>query len=136
VSDFEVLEHTADVGLIARGSTREDLFRSATEGMAKIAGVLRPGRGEAVPVRVEAPDVEALLVDWLNEVLYVHDSRGVALRRVTVERVTEEEVTGRLEVEPLGAEDDEGVQIKAVTMHQLYVREVREGWEARVFFDV
>jgi SHS2 domain-containing protein len=135
---FELLEHTADVGLAAGAETLEALFETATEGMATIAGVWSPGNGEGDRLRIhlEGGDVEGLLVDWLNEVLYEHDSRRSALRNVEVEHVEESAVTGFIELAPLSGRDDEGVQIKAVTYHQLRVRRADGGWEATVFFDV
>jgi SHS2 domain-containing protein len=131
-----VLEHTADVGLMARAVDLNDLFETATRGMATIAGVYRPGSGDSVRIHLEGSDVEGLLVDWLNEVLYEHDSRGAALRAVAVSSAGSSSVTGSIEVSPLSEGDDEGIQIKAVTYHQLEVARMAEGWVARVFFDV
>jgi SHS2 domain-containing protein len=136
LGSYDVLEHTADIGLVARAVDLNDLFATATEGMATIAGVYRPGGGESVRIHVEGSDVEGLLVDWLNEVLYEHDSRGAALRAVTMASVESSAVTGSIEVTPLSDRDDEGIQIKAVTYHQLEVKRTDDGWEARVFFDV
>jgi SHS2 domain-containing protein len=136
VGSYEVLEHTADVGLVARALDLNDLFETATQGMATIAGVYRPGSGESIRIHLQGSDVEGLLVDWLNEILYEHDSRGAALRAVTVDSVESSAVTGSIEVSPLSDRDDEGIQIKAVTYHQLGVKRTDEGWEARVFFDV
>jgi SHS2 domain-containing protein len=135
---FELLEHTADVGLAARAETLEALFETATQGMATIAGVWSPGHGDDDPVRIhlDGSDIEGLLVDWLNEVLYEHDSRRAALRRVSVEHVDDSAVSGFIDLVPLSGRDDEGVQIKAVTYHQLQVRRADGGWQATVFFDV
>jgi SHS2 domain-containing protein len=136
VGTFEVLEHTADVGIAARAETLTGLFETAAEGMTTIAGVFRPGEGDPARIELSGGDVEGLLVDWLNEVLYQHDSRRAAVRKVRVERVDESVVSGTIELTPLSDGDDEGVQIKAVTYHQLSVRRLGGGWEATVFFDV
>ena len=136
MGSYEVLEHTADVGLRAVASDLAELFETAAEGMAAIAGVHRPGRGEPVAIALESSDLEGLLVDWLNEVLYQHDSRGAALRTARVWEVDDTSVRATIELAPLDERDDEGIQIKAVTYHQLAVRKTEDGWEAMVFFDV
>jgi SHS2 domain-containing protein len=145
---YEILEHTADIGLKASEDSLEKLFVTATRGLAEIAGVWRPGDGEEIAVEVEPGDLGALLVDWLSEVLYLQDSRGAAIAAAEVSEVSEEEgVRGSVRLAPLDgdrgdrreeAETDagEGVQVKAVTYHQLEVRQDERGWVAQVFFDI
>ena len=135
---YEVLEHTADVGLRATAPTLPELFAEATRGMAELAGVWSAGaEGDEVPVEAAAGDLEGLLVEWLGEVLYVHDSRNAALHRVVLDEVSETFAGGRILLSPLSQERaEEGTQIKAITFHQLEVRRADEGWTARVFFDI
>ncbi len=133
---YEILEHTADVGLRARGPSLEDVFATATEGMMEIAGTWHPGQGEELPLKVEAGDLAALLVEWLGEALYVQDSGGVSVAGVRVDRVEGSEAAGALIVRPFAGDPSEGVQIKAVTFHQLAVERVADGWTATVFFDI
>jgi SHS2 domain-containing protein len=135
---YEVLEHTADVGLRATAATLPELFAEATRGMAELAGVWAAGSlGDEVAIEAEAGDLEGLLVEWLGEVLYVHDSRNAALHRVTLDEVSETSATGKVLLSTLSQERaEEGTQIKAVTFHQLEVRRTTEGWTARVFFDI
>lgn len=146
MAGFEILEHTADVGLLATAPTVTGVFEQATRGMAQIAGIWRSTNGgvdSARPqserdehgIRVEARDREGALVDWLSEVLYLHDTRNIALTRVIVDAVGETSVSGRIWSSPLD-DADTAIQIKAVTYHQLDVRETSEGWSATVFFDI
>ena len=136
MSPYQVLEHTADVGLLATAGSLEDVFRDASVGMLEIAGSWHPGEGERVPIAVAAPDTAGVLVDWLSEVLYVQDSAGVSVGGVTVEGVSEGEARGSVAVRPFAGGSSEGVQIKAVTYHQLKVEPSGDGWIAQVFFDV
>ncbi len=76
---FEILEHTADVGVRSTGATPEECFEQATLGLADIMGIWRPDGGEEVALELEAADLGALLVDWLSEVVYLHDSRDADL---------------------------------------------------------
>ena len=136
MGDYEILEHTADVGLRARGAALEEVFATATEGMMAIAGTWHPGDGDEVALSVEAGDLEALLVEWLGEALYVQDARGVSVAGVRVDRVDDGTASGALLVRPFAGDPSEGVQIKAVTFHQLAVERSAEGWAATVFFDI
>ena len=136
VTPFEVLEHTADVGVRATGPTLEACFEDATRGLAAIMGIDAPGAGQDVRIDLEGRDLGGLLVDWLDEVLYLHETRDAALAGVRVERVTPERVQGLVALAPRGAEPAEGTQVKAVTLHQLDVRRTPSGYAAQVFFDV
>ena len=136
MSGYEVLEHTADVGLRAHAPDVTSLFEQATRGLCEIAGIWQDGLGTPVEIDVEARDREGLVVDWLNEVLYVHDARNVAVCSVEVDVASEERARGRITVRPLGEGTQTAIQVKAVTYHQLEVRETTSGWSATVFFDI
>ena len=131
---FEVLEHTADVGVAATGTTVEEVFEQAMLGLADIMGVRSGGPAEHVQVQLSGSDMPALLVDWLSEFLWLHESREAALAWVRVEDVTDNHVVGRVGLTPLT--EATGIQVKAITYHQLMVAEDETGWRATVFFDV
>lgn len=132
---FEILEHTADIGLRAWGATLEDLFAAATEAVADIAGTWLPGPGEEISIEVEAADLEGLLVDWLGETLYHFDSRGGALGGVRIASVGRGSCRGCVTLREL-QDPAEGVQVKAVTYHQLEVARRPGGWVATVYLDI
>ncbi len=132
---FEILEHTADVGVRASAPTVEGAFEQATLGLLDITGALRPGTGTEVPIEVEAGDLGALLVDWLEEVLYLQDARDSIIMSVTVTSVAGGRALGRVEI-ARREEELEGTAVKAITYHQLSVSETPAGWVATVFFDI
>ena len=133
---FEILEHTADIGLRARGRSLEELFENAAHGLGEILDVDRPGQAHlAVPVLLGAADIEALLVDWMNEMIVLTEEGRSCLGGVHVHVVNEEGLQGQVdlvECEPA----PEGTELKAATYHQLSVRQAEDGWEATVYFDV
>jgi SHS2 domain-containing protein len=131
---FEILEHTADIGLAATGATLEEVFEQATLGLGDIIGIRARGAGDVVEVELLAPDVPSLLVDWLSEFLWLHESRSAALASVDVDRVAEGRVAGRVGLRPIAVAT--GIHVKAVTYHQLSVERHGERWRATVFFDV
>ena len=132
---YEIIEHTADVGIAAWGATLEEAFAEATRGLAEICGTWSEQTGADVVVTVTAGDLEAALVDWLNEVLWIQDSQDAVITAVDVSEVREGRATGRLAIAPRTTEL-EGTAVKAATYHQLEVRPEGEGWFARVYVDV
>lgn len=147
---FELLEHTADVGIRAWGASLEEAFEHATKGLAEVLGALGPGGsggppggspgasgpGQATPVEVTAPDPGGLLVDWLNEVLWLLEVGDAALAAVRVERVADGMARGSVEVAP-GGPDPDGTFVKAVTYHRLRVEpDPGGGWLLEVYLDV
>jgi protein archease len=140
---YELLEHTADVGIRARGATLEAAFEQATRGLAEVQGALAPGQspaglgpGEAVAVQVSAEDPGGLLVDWLNEVLWLREVRQAAVAGVRVERVTDSSASGWVAFSGDGPAPD-GTFVKAVTYHRLRVEpDPGGGWLIEVYLDV
>jgi SHS2 domain-containing protein len=132
---FELLEHTADVGIRAWAGSLEEAFEHATEGLAEVLGALAPLPGEATPVEVAAPDPGGLLVDWLNEVLWLLEVSRAGLAGVRVERVSDGVARGSVELAP-GGPDPDGTFVKAVTYHRLRVESEPGGWLLEVYLDV
>ncbi len=133
---YEILEHTADVGIHARGRSLEEAFEAAARGLVDILGVWARGPGDVRRVRPEAGDAGALLVDFLNELLFLHETEGAAFVSVRVLSATETEAEAEVEVVPL-QEATEGTVVKAATYHQLRVQRAPDGeTDVRVFLDV
>jgi SHS2 domain-containing protein len=138
---FEILEHTADIGLRVWGATSEALFENAAWGLAEILGARatagdaeqRPVAGPAVNAR--AGDIEALLVEWLNEVLFALERSGACLADVEALKVIPDEADGNLLLVPCDGPRT-GTELKAATYHQVSVRPENGGWTATVYFDV
>jgi SHS2 domain-containing protein len=133
---YEVIEHTADVGIRARAGTLNELFEQTTLGLLDIAGAYQPDlSGEKTSISVDARDLEGLLVDWLSEVLYLQDARDMVVTDVRVDMVAEGSASGHVDVAPR-TESLEGTAVKAITYHAIEVAESPEGWVAQVFVDV
>lgn len=136
MSGFEILEHTADVGVRAWGGSPEEVFEQATRGLLDITGASGQGAGVRVDVEVTANDLGGVLVDWLEEVLYLQDARDSVITALNVERATETGASGWVETAPRD-EDLEGTAVKAITYHQLDVTRRDDGtWVATVYFDI
>ena len=132
---FEILEHTADVGVRATAPTVEGVFEQVTLGLLEITGAAATGAGERTAIEVQANDLGALLVDWLEEVLYLQDARDAVVGDVSVTQVAERRAEGSVAIAPRDR-DLEGTAVKAITYHQLRVEEVDGAWIAVVYFDI
>lgn len=132
---YEILEHTADVGVRSWGRSLEEAFRQSTLGLLDIVGVWRSGDGTKETIAVEGRDLGALLVDWLGEVLYLQDVRDVVITAVSVEEVADGRASGWVELAKRPVEI-EGTAVKAITYHQLDVSRSGDGWTTTVFVDI
>jgi SHS2 domain-containing protein len=133
---FELLEHTADVGIRARGATLEEAFEQATLGLAEVQGALAADAGERMALQVSAADPGGLLVDWLSEVLWLAETRRAAVAGVRVDRVADGTAAGSVVLASGGPVPD-GTFVKAVTYHRLRVEpDPAGGWLVEVYLDV
>jgi SHS2 domain-containing protein len=132
---YEEIEHTADVGIRAYGSTLDELFANAAEGMfsliAEPAAVKPVGE---VEVRVTADDLPTLLLRWLTELLYTHETQRFLFSSFQV-RVRDTSLEGRARGEAIDKTRHElRLAIKAVTRHRLSVDPAKG--IAEVIFDI
>lgn len=135
---FEIMAHTADVGLRVRGDGRDKLFTNAAAGMMSIITDVSTVTPAIVKnIEIEAEDFSALLVAWLNEIIFLIEAHGMLFSRFGIESLTDTELVGWAEGEPLDpAKHDVGAEIKACTYHELKTGKDKSGWFAQVIFDV
>ena len=89
------------------------------------------------PVSVEASDREALLVAWLNELVYLYEAKELIGADCRIVSLTETSLNAEVWGETLDRSRHVIVgHVKAVTYHQLHVGPTAKGWEARVVVDV
>jgi SHS2 domain-containing protein len=136
VSPYQEVDHTADWALRVWAPSLADLFVEAAHGMYALAGAepasLDPGSTWR-PVEVTGPDDEALLVGWLQELLYLTESEDWVLGACRVLELA----PGRLRAEAAGQAGRRlDKVIKAVTYHNLAIRSTDGGYETTLVFDV
>jgi SHS2 domain-containing protein len=135
---FTVLSHTADTAIDVRANSLTELFEWAAIGMCSLMyDIVSAVPERSVEIDVQAEGYDELLVDALAEILYWSEADDVVPCRVAVGDVSASRVRMTVQV---AAQDPEllvGPPIKAVTYHDLVVRESESaGWEARIVFDV
>ena len=135
---FEILEHTADLGFRATGATLAELFEKAAEALVAIA--LNPENVEAretIALEAKGESREALLVNWLSEVLYWIDGEHRALRGFKVRDLTEGRVAGEAQGERRDpARHEPRLVVKGITYHQLKIEHSEQGWQCEVYLDI
>lgn len=78
---FEIIEHTADIGIRAFGASETEVFENAAVGMFSLISDLEKIREDNdFNIEIEAEDRETLLVEWLNELIYLYDSQELLLK--------------------------------------------------------
>ena len=140
---WELFDHTADVGLLAHGGDEAEALAAAGAGLFDLM-IDRDAVRESESVRVEVTGVDGpdLLVGWLNELLYIFEVKGLAIRRVEV-ALTED---GRRLVAAAHGEPYDSARhgvrlgVKAATRHLAALDPDLAGppgsWRARVILDV
>ncbi len=82
---FELIEHTADMGLVAYGETLTEAFANAAFGMFSIiAEVDAVAEVESRRVAIDEEDIEGLLFEWLNSLLYYFDVEMLIFKRFDI----------------------------------------------------
>lgn len=131
----ELVEHTGEVGLRIRAGSLGDLLAEAGRalGTLELQGAPAPPEGEWRRLEVRAPDREALLVEWLNELLYRAESERWVATEFAVERAAPRAAV--LRARGVWVARTPGF-VKAATYHGVAVRDVPGGVEGEVVLDV
>ena len=134
---FEVLEHTADTGIIAYGADLKQAFANAAIGLFSLIVDLGSVRETLeLQVEVNAPDTESLLVEWLNELIYIFDVDNLLFKRFEIIELEAGRLRARAYGEKVETERHEiKLGVKAATYHMLRI-EKNNGYKLQVIFDI
>ncbi|MBU0586289.1 archease [Candidatus Micrarchaeota archaeon] len=127
---YEILEHTADVGIIAKGKTFEEALEEAARGMFSFMGESEPEK--KMLIEVEREEKDELVVFFLSEIIAQCEAQGFAPADVKITSYDGK----TLKAEILGENKTLKNIIKAVTFHMLEVEDKAEEWRIQVLFDV
>ena len=135
---LHMIDHTADIGIAVQADDMPMLFERAAWGMFHIIAELSNVEpADATEVSVQAPDREALLVRWLSELNFIHQTENTVFSRFEVSACDNTHLAATAWEQPiLPGRCNIRTEIKAVTFHQLRIRRRKALWEARVLFDV
>ncbi len=132
----------ADVAFEAWGATREELFSAAADALMNVMveDLTAIRRVAELTVSLEDSDLEFLLFNFLNELVFYKDSRRLLLR-VSSLAITLQGDLFSLQAYLYGEEADRlrpslNADVKAVTMHRFKVEQTEKGWRTSVVLDI
>lgn len=132
---YEILEHTADIGIKVTARTPEELFTDSAKAMFEIiADTCQISPQEKIEIEREAQGYDELLLEWLGELLYQYSTTELIFTEFRVHSLH----PNFIKASAYGnkAEGRIKAEIKAVTYHDLEFKKTEKGYEAQVIFDV
>jgi SHS2 domain-containing protein len=135
--DFEVINHTADIGIIAYGSDLKQAFANAAKGLFSLITDLDDVK-EVLhrDAELTATDEESLLVEWLNELIYQFDTEGIIFKRFDIAQLDSTCLKARGYGEKVNKSRHRlKMGVKAATYHMLKV-DKNDGCRVQVLFDI
>jgi len=134
---FEIIDHTADIGIAAYGIDLKEAFANAACGMFSL--IIDPeevGQGLCQEINIEAPDQEALLVAWLNELLYLFDAEHLVFTKFEIDILSQYLIRAKAYGEKIDLTRHHlKTEIKAATYHSLKI-ENENGFRIQVILDM
>ncbi len=139
---WEHYEHTADVGIRGYGTTLEEAFEAIASALFDVmVNVKNVQSEECREVGVEGNDLEALLYNFLEELLVLHDIEGLVFGdfKVEIEKTSHGyRLRAKICGEHLNYEKHEPKEeVKAITYHDIAIKQLEDGrWMAQLVLDI
>jgi SHS2 domain-containing protein len=136
--NWELFAHEADIGVRGTGATLAEAFAGAAKALtAVICDPGKVGAGETAQFECSAPDVELLLVDWLNALIYTMATRRLLFSRFAVS-IEDNHLKATAWGEPVDVRRHQpAAEVKGATFCELAVRQTADGsWLAQCVVDV
>jgi SHS2 domain-containing protein len=135
---YELIDHTADIGIKAYGSDLKELFKNAAFAMFDIMADLQGLKTSVtVEVRKDAPNREELLIEWLDELLYNFYTKGLIFSTFEITELDDQHIVGKAHGRHIGENKSRlKTEIKAATYHDLKIEQKENSWQTQLIFDV
>ena len=135
---YTTFDHTADLGIEVYGNDQRELFINAGRALFDLITDLDTVEVKtSLSFTIEAVDREDLMVSWLGELLYFHQSDGYLLSDFVLNDLGEQSLSATVQGETYDPHRHQLTrEIKAVTYHQLTVTQEKGRWLARIVFDL
>ncbi|MGC9347796.1 MAG: archease [Anaerolineae bacterium] len=131
---WQEIDHTADLSIHVWGDDLADLFAGAALGMFSLVAEAAETEVWVVEaIEMTAIDAEALLVDWLNELLYLHEVKQAVFLAFEIKSISPVHLDAMARGRPVRRYL---AHIKAATYHNLEIVETTEGYETELVFDI
>jgi SHS2 domain-containing protein len=133
---FEEISHTADIKIRVRAPTLEDLFSETFNALMQVMyGTERSG-GIIKEIKVESPDNESLLLDFLSDVLFVSEVESLVFFNTSIS-IHGSRLTAELSGEPFDPiRHAGGSEVKGISYSGLSIIHDANGYMLDIIFDV
>ena len=135
--DFEIVNHTADVGIIAYGADMRQAFANAARALFSLITELE-NMAEILyrDIELTASDEESLLVEWMNELIYLFDVENIIFKRFDITEFSSTRLKAKIYGERVDISRHKlKVGVKAATYHMLKI-DRGDGCKVQVLFDI
>jgi len=136
---YEVIEHTADIGIRVKAKDRHELFEKAALAMFDIIAERKKTKSPSISKKIsivqDAQSLDELFINWLNELLSLSAVKELIFTSFKINKLDESSLNALAYGEDRN-NFKSNVEIKAATYHELKVEETKNGWLAEVIFDV
>ncbi len=135
---YTLIDHTADIGIDVLGATLRELFTNAAFALFDIITDLSKVECKAeCNIKISGIDREQLLVNWLTELLYLHDVKNLLFKNFCIADIEDNQLTATINGEAfIEGKHVIKTEVKAVTYHNLSIIKEDHQWKARVIFDL
>ncbi|MBU0687016.1 MAG: archease [Candidatus Margulisbacteria bacterium] len=135
---YKPIPHPSDLALIAEGADLKEAFEAAALGMfAFITNLDKVAEKKFIKVSAGGEDKEALLVNFLNELIFLEDAKGILVKAISILDLTETSIEAEVVGENYNPKKHQLTHsIKAATYNQLKVDQQKDRVEITVVFDV
>ncbi|OYT42268.1 MAG: archease [Candidatus Aenigmarchaeota archaeon ex4484_224] len=139
---FEFIDiTTADVAFLAYGKSLEEVFENSALAMFEVmVNTSKVEKKEERRIEAKGFDLESLLFDWLNELLFFYGSENLVFSEFKV-KIGKKNEEFFLEGIAKGEKFDEKkhepkTEVKAVTYHKMKIKKEDGIWKVRVILDI
>ncbi len=135
---FEIIDHTADVGIIAYGMDIKELFSNAAMALFNLITDTKNIKEKLRRnLEISSEDEDSLLVEWLNELIYLFDAEHILFNRFKIESLSHNQLKATCYGENFDPQRHKiKTGVKAATYHMLKVDKDSSGYKARIIFDI
>ena len=137
---FRFFEHTADVGIEAYGKNLKELFENAafatSEVMVNTKQIKASTKKE---INLENKDIEKLLFDFLDEIIYYKDAETLLFSKfeVNINKNKIYKLKAKIYGEKINPKKQElRDDAKAVTLYEFKIEKIKSGYKVRFILDI
>jgi SHS2 domain-containing protein len=135
---YDLIEHTADIGIRAYGRSLQELFENAAFGLFEIIADLENVKPkERFEITLDEENREELFVAWLRELLYKFNTDQILFNNFVIRELTDTKLNAfawgeKFDKKRHNIKDE----VKAITYHGLKLEKSNSNWQVEVIFDV